>query len=155
MSAFNNPKDNSDNLVKQNARTIAGSMFESTEEMKDLKDYLEVLKLQTELSKTGAKTAIRVKQKDGTYKWDDVDTKDLLPPESEFQILRKNIILSINAMKEEERRIWLARFDCQDLFSLSSKVANFILDQSRRNAALKTFSGGRMADFYAGMLPKF
>jgi hypothetical protein len=64
----------------------------------------------------------------------------LIPKDSEFERARKVIISKINAKSDEELRSLMARFDASSTFELSSKIANYVLDQRKRNSAFESWN---------------
>ena len=142
MSAeFNNPLDNSDVPIKDNKHSAVGGYFQSIEQASEYKLYLENLKLISELKASTAKLSINVgKKADGTPINKDVDIKDLIPKESEFERCRRVIISNLNKMTDDDMRIWMARFGTDNIFELSGRITSYQLDKKKRDEAFEKFN---------------
>ena len=153
-SQLNNPLDNSDVPIRENKHSIVGGYFQSLEAASEMKLYLENLKLLAEMGERNAGTkafegtAAKVIQIDvgadpadktkRLYK--PVKLGDLLPKESEFDRGRRIVISKLNAMNDDELRVWMARFGSDSIFELSALITSYGLDKKKRDEAFDKFN---------------
>ena len=139
-SEYNNVLDNSDVPIKDNRHTAVGGLYESVEQATQMKLYLENLKLIAELKSSDKKLSIVVgRNAQGEIK-KDVDIKDLIPKESEFERVRRVVISNLNKMNDDELRTWMARFGTDNIFELSSRITAYQLDKKKRDEAFAKFN---------------
>ena len=121
--------DNSD--VKVSTGKGVGGVYGSKSEAEEMKLYLENLKLMAEL--TANDDEIEIKAGSGTVK---VKVNTLIPKESEFERVRKVVISNLNKLGDADLRTYQAKYEADGIFELSSKIANFMLDQNRKQSEL-------------------
>ncbi len=141
---FNNDLDNSEVPIKEDEHNIMPG-FESEQQARQYKLYLENLKLMAELKKSDQTLKLFVGQKksgDGTVVDvnKEVNIKDLVPKESEFDRIRKVIIAQLNIMKDEDLRKWMSRFGTDNIFVLSGRISAYQLDKKKRDEAYDNFN---------------
>lgn len=138
---LNNSMDNSEVPIRETEKTAVGGYFQSITQAEQYKLYLENLKLMAEIQSSAATIKIDMgKKADGTPKTASLPVKDLLPKESEWDRTRRIIIAKLNKMPEDELRPWMARFETDDIFLLSSRITTFIVDGKRREKAKEEFN---------------
>ena len=122
---YNNDLDNSDVPIKEDKQNMMPG-FESEEQAKLYKLYLENLKLMYELTATSkGKEKLQMQvgvAEDGTPLVREVELRDLVPRESEFDRIRKVTIARLNVMTDENLRKWMSRFGTDNLFVLTAYV---------------------------------
>lgn len=139
-----NKLDNSEFAMSNTTRDISAASVDRSEEQR-LKEYMEVLKLRAEIEKDASlELKIPTKVWDGTANsgkgaWvmnlnKKVKVVDLLPQDSEFEKVRKLIIIKLNQEGPESEifRRYASRFGSNSTFELSSRIANYVLDEKRR-----------------------
>ncbi len=141
---FNNDLDNSEVPIKEDEHNIMPG-FESEQQARQYKLYLENLKLMAELKKSPETLTLFVGQKKGTDGRvedvnKDVRIADLVPKESEFDRIRKVIISQLNQMKDEDLRKWMSRFGTDNIFVLSGRISAYQLDKKKRDEAYDNFN---------------
>ena len=141
---FNNDLDNSEVPIKEDEHNIMPG-FESEQQARQYKLYLENLKLMAELKKSPETLTLFVGQKkkgDGTLEDVNKEVKiaDLVPKESEFDRIRKVIISQLNQMKDEDLRKWMSRFGTDNIFVLSGRISAYQLDKKKRDEAYDNFN---------------
>ena len=141
-SQLNNPLDNSDIPIKNTEKTITGGYFQSMEQAKEMKLYLENLKLLGALQGEDGDTELTVnvgKKANGQSATRKLKLKDMVPKESEFDRTRKVVISQLNGMTDDELRQWMARFGSDNIFHLSELITSYIIDKKKRDEAFKVF----------------
>lgn len=141
---FNNDLDNSEVPIKEDEHNIMPG-FESEQQARQYKLYLENLKLMAELKASTDIIKLFVGQKkkgDGTLEDVNKEVKiaDLVPKESEFDRIRKVIISQLNQMKDEDLRKWMSRFGTDNIFVLSGRISAYQLDKKKRDEAYDNFN---------------
>ena len=139
--AYNDNLDNSEVPIKEDKKNLMPG-FESEEQARLYKLYLENLKLMHELTKGTASTqplTLQVGRKGGKLQFQDVMLKDLVPRESEFDRIRKVTIAKINRMTDDNLRRWMSRFGTDNIFVLSGRIAAYLLDKKKRDEAYENF----------------
>ena len=146
---FNNKLDNSDVPIKENKQTTVGGYFQSPTQAAELKLYLENLKLiadiQAKDKASGGYNDIEIEQvvgyqTNGTPIKKKIKIVDMLPKEDEFQRCRRVIIVELNKMKDDDLRVWMARFGSDNIFELSGLITSYGLDKKKREAAFDKFN---------------
>ena len=138
---LNNSLDNSEVPIKEDKHSIVGGYFQSIEQASQMKLYLENLKLLSEISTSEAKVKIQVgKKANGDAIEKELFIKDLAPKESEFDRLRRVVIVKLNSMSDDVLRVWFARFGTDNIFELSSLVTSYALDKKKRDEAFNEFN---------------
>lgn len=148
--AYENKLDNSDVQLSKDNKDVVGGLYNSMNEAQAMKVYLETLKLTAELQASTGKIKMRVQvphadpTKRALGEMEDkevgVDVSALIPKESEFERTRKVIISKINQKTDNELRELMARFDSDSTWELSSKIANYVLDQRKRTKAFNEWN---------------
>ena len=139
---FNNKLDNSDVPIKETRKTMTGGYFQSEEQAKEMKLYLENLKLLAEFAGDEGEKKLKMTvgyKPDGTAIVKEIATKELIPKESEFDRVRRVIIANLNKMKDDELRVWMARFGSDNIFELSALITSYSLDKKKRDEAFTKF----------------
>ena len=138
---YNNPLDNSDVPIRDTKHSAVGGLFESVDQAHQYKLYLESLKLVAELKTSADKITMTVgKGKDGKEIKKEVNIKDLVPKESEFERIRRFTIAKLNTMDDDKLRVWMARFGTDNIFTLSGRIASYELDKKKRDEAFDEFN---------------
>ena len=146
--AYNDSLDNSEVPIKEDKKNLMPG-FESEEQARLYKLYLENLKLMHELTATalGDKTlSMQVGTRNGKKLTQEVALKNLVPRESEFDRIRKVTIARINRMTDEDLRRWMSRFGTDNIFVLSGRIAAYLLDKKKRDEAYSNFNVWGNAD---------
>lgn len=138
--SLNNPLDNSDVPIKETDKSAVGGYFQSIEQAKQYKLYLENLELLTKLSYATATLPVTVgKDKDGHEVKKFLPVNQMIPKESEFDRTRKVVIIKLNTMSDDELRQWMARFGSDNIFHLSELISSYIIDKKKRDEAFNKF----------------
>ena len=81
---------------------------------------------------------------DGSQKVEEIELKNLVPSPSEFEQVRRRVIVILNDMnakgKVNELKQLYADFDTESLWELSSKLANYLVDKRRRDGISASFN---------------
>jgi hypothetical protein len=126
MATLNNPHDNSENLVLQNKKDLYSISSTGTDgELEDHIRYYKYLKMRSEIE-GGDGTKLKING-------GDVEIKDLLPPNSEFEDERLRVLVLLNKLGPDDAIVsQLQRdFGTNSLFELASEYANYSLGRSR------------------------
>lgn len=135
---FENNLDNSDLQLRNTGKDIAAG-YDSLEEAKAYKLYLETLKLESEIKSGGKKMKIKDPfDKDGKKEYE-VDVADLVGIDSQFENCRRLVLIKLNKMTKLELKQMLADFESSGVMDLSSKISNFLVDKHRRDQANTKF----------------
>jgi hypothetical protein len=121
--------DNSDVKIGSEGNHVGG-LYKSISEAQHMKLYLENLKLMASVGASKDELTIKVGETEKK-----VLISSLIPKESEFERVRKIVISNLNGMTDDALRGYQAKYDADSIFELSGKIANFMLDQRRKNAA--------------------
>ena len=140
---FDNRYDNADLQVDRTAKDIAAGYTEF-DEMKAYKLYLETLEVEVKIGKSTETVKSRVMKADGTWDTKDIDIKDLIPMQSEFEQARRRVIQKLNATLAgaggaTKMKQLYAEFETDSLFELSSKITNYLMDKQRRDRVATDF----------------
>lgn len=141
---FNNSLDNSDVPIRDNSKSAVGGLFESVEQAHQYKLYLENLKLYAELTDATGAGGKKIKIVVGKNAANDPITKEvtlasLVPKESEFERVRRVTIAKLNAMSDDQLRVYMARFSTDNIFELSARISAYLLDKKKRDEAYGQF----------------
>lgn len=146
-----NKLDNSEYSAANTSKdlTMGSSGTQSEEAL--LFQYMQNLKLRAEIESDNTLVLPVVTDKtwdDSTGKWvtttKKVPVKDLLPKDSEYERVRKLIIVKLNEAGPESElfRRYASRFGTNSIFAISSKAANFVLDEKRRRSTFEELVNG-------------
>lgn len=147
-----NTLDNSEFNTANSQRDIAPASVSKSEEDR-LYEYMRMLKMKAEIEiNKDLKTKMKVKTWNATdSKWEDeekeIHVSELLPVQSEFEKTRQLILISLNKAgpESESFRKYASRFGSNSIFELSSKIANYVLDEKRRRDTYNDLLGGSLA----------
>lgn len=134
-----NRLDNSEFNTAHTTRDVAPASVDKSEEQR-LYEYMRTLKLRAEIEKAAdLKVSINTNvynKADGTWGKKEIkkDIMELLPQDSEFEKTRKLVLISLNkeGPESEKFRKYASRFGTNSTFELSSRIANYVLDEKRR-----------------------
>eukprot|EP00038_Savillea_parva_P005358 m.152122 g.152122 ORF g.152122 m.152122 type:complete len:154 (+) comp11701_c0_seq19:192-653(+) len=140
---FDNKYDNTNEVADRTTRDIAAGYTAFTE-AQALKAYLEALEVEARVSKSTDKVRNVVFKPDGSQKVEEIELKNLVPSPSEFEQVRRRVIVILNDMnakgKVNELKQLYADFDTESLWELSSKLANYLVDKRRRDGISASFN---------------
>ena len=147
---YNNKYDNSDLVLEREARDLA-SAYSKIEQMNAYKNYLETLKLESELSGGTKKVKIWFRDAADNNKMTskDVNVSKLMERPSEFEQLRRLILCRLNntdQISDEKLKQLMADYEVDGIFELSSVIANFLTDHNRREKNKTEFSIKNLTD---------
>lgn len=141
---YNNKYDNTDLVLEREARDLAAA-YSKIEQMNAYKNYLETLKLESELSDVSSKKMVTVHIKDaatGKYAPKPIPVHQLLERPSEFEQMRRLVLRKLNSgdkITDEKLKQLMADYEVDGIFELSGAIANFIVDKTRRETNGKLF----------------
>ena len=94
---FENRYDNADLQADRSTKDLAAA-YTQFDEMRAYKLYLETLEIEAKMGKSTEKIATRVLKANGEYDTKELDVKDLIPQQSEFEQARRRVIVKLNAL---------------------------------------------------------
>ena len=140
---FENRYDNADLQADRSTKDLAAA-YTQFDEMRAYKLYLETLEIEAKMGKSTEKIATRVLKANGEYDTKELDVKDLIPQQSEFEQARRRVIVKLNALLKVQggsakMKQLYAEFETESLFELSSKITNYLMDKQRRDRVADQF----------------
>ena len=135
---FENRYDNSDMKADRRAKDIAAAYTEY-DEMRAYKMYLEALETEARVAQSTDKVKTKVIKANGQVDEKEIEIKDLVPQQSEFEQARRRVIVKLNALSVADTKRLFAEFETESVWELSSKITNFILDKARRDRVADGF----------------
>ena len=139
---YTNDFDNSDLVTSQRSRDL-GPAYAADSEIRAYKTYLETLEIEQRLRESvkTLKFTLEGVAADGTKTTKDHKIKlaDLVP-RSEFENTRRFVISKLVPMPQEEIKKLYSEFETDSMWTLSSKIANHVIDKSRRDKVASTFN---------------
>jgi hypothetical protein len=161
-NSFTNPLDNSEFSTATSLKDLQPAAI-NNEELKSLKLYMEVLQLQAQIEKqddlklTMTNKAYDAEKRVWVEAVQHVPVAKLLPQDSDFEKLRKLVILELNTAgpESEKFRTLASRFQTNSIFTLSGKYAHFLLNKRREEETYQSALGaGGMLNYKAGTVDK-
>jgi hypothetical protein len=140
---FENKYDNADLSADRTTKDIAAA-YTQYDEMKAYKLYLETLALESKVAQSTDKIKSQVRKPDGTLDSVEIELKDLIPQQSEFEQARRRVLVKLNGISVANRgdaqmKQLFAEFETESIFELSSKITNYIFDKGRRDRVAGEF----------------
>ena len=140
---FENRYDNADLQADRSTKDLAAA-YTQFDEMRAYKLYLETLEIEAKMGKSTEKIVTRVLKADGEYDTKELEVKDLIPQQSEFEQARRRVIVKLNALLKVQggsakMKQLYAEFETESLFELSSKITNYLMDKQRRDRVADEF----------------
>ena len=140
---FENRYDNADLQADRSTKDLAAA-YTQFDEMRAYKLYLETLEIEAKMGKSTEKITTRVLKANGEYDTKELDVKDLIPQQSEFEQARRRVIVKLNALLKVQggsakMKQLYAEFETESLFELSSKITNYLMDKQRRDRVADEF----------------
>jgi hypothetical protein len=143
---FVNPLDNSEFSSGNSLKDLQPAAI-SHDELENLKLYMEVLRMQAKIeSEPNLQLTMKKRVWDGAA-WVErtqrVPVAKLLPQDSDFEKMRKLIILDLNnaGPESDKFRKLASRFQTNSLFTLSGKYAHFLLNKRREEETWRSALG--------------
>jgi hypothetical protein len=155
--SFKNPLDNSEFSSATGLKDLQPAAI-NNDELTALKLYMEVLQMQAKIE---AEPDLKLTMTNRVYDadkrvWVDavqkVPVSKLLPQDSDFEKLRKLVILELNTAgpESDKFRTLAARFQTNSIFTLSGKYAHFLLNKRREEETYQSALGkGGMLNYEA------
>ena len=140
---FENRYDNADLQADRSTKDLAAA-YTQFDEMRAYKLYLETPEIEAKMGKSTEKITTRVLKANGEYDTKELDVKDLIPQQSEFEQARRRVIVKLNALLKVQggsakMKQLYAEFETESLFELSSKITNYLMDKQRRDRVADEF----------------
>ena len=140
---FENRYDNADLQADRSTKDLAAA-YTQFDEMRAYKLYLETLEIEAKMGKSTEKITTRVLKANGEHDTKELDVKDLIPQQSEFEQARRRVIVKLNALLKVQggsakMKQLYAEFETESLFELSSKITNYLMDKQRRDRVADEF----------------
>lgn len=143
---FDNRYDNADLQADRTTKDIAAA-YTQFDEMRAYKMYLETLEIEAKMAKSSEKIKSRMFKADGSVDEKDIEIKNLIPQQSEFEQARRRVIAKLNAIMGAtgggaKMKQLYAEFETESIFELSSKITNYLMDKQRRDRVATEFAFG-------------
>ena len=140
---FDNKYDNADLQADRSTKDLAAA-YTQFDEMRAYKMYLETLELEAKMIASNAKVVSRMVKADGSIDAQDIDVKDLITEQSEFESARRRVLVKLNKLSRDaggtaKLKQLYAEFETESNFELSSKITNYLMDKQRRDRVANEF----------------
>lgn len=140
---FDNKYDNADLQSDRTTKDLAAA-YTQFDEMRAYKMYLETLELEAKVTASTEKVKSRMVKADGTIDEKEIEVKDLIPEQSEFEQARRRVIVKLNTLSRTaggvaKMKQLYAEFETESIFELSSKITNYLMDKGRRDRVANEF----------------
>lgn len=140
---FENKYDNADLQSDRTTKDLAAA-YTQYDEMKAYKLYLETLELEAKVAASTDTVKSRMYKPDGTVDEKDINIKDLISEQSEFEQARRRILAKLNDISRKpggsaKMKQLYAEFETESNYTLSSKITNYLMDKGRRDRVANEF----------------
>lgn len=140
---FENKYDNADLQSDRSTKDLAAA-YTQFDEMRAYKLFLETLQLEAEVTASDKKIKSRMFKADGSVDEKEIEVKNLIPQQSEFEQARRRVIVKLNGILAAngggaKMKQLQAEFETESIFDLSSKITNYLMDKGRRDRVANDF----------------
>ena len=139
-----NPYDNSEVVMENEVRDIAAGYDNTYDAMRAEKEYYETLmKRHQLLTQNDGKITMLIRNERGVPEPTPVQAKYIVAAPSEFESVRLNVLMRLNDPQKTSPatlKMRMAQFETDSVFELSSKIANYVIDQKRKKLVADKYS---------------
>jgi len=134
-----NKYDNTDFVQDRSIRDVVAG-YSRYDEIRAYKLYLETLKLEAEMAGAVETIDIPYEKADGTTDVHKVKINQLIQKPTKFENYRRLVIAKLNSIKDErELKQLMSDFEEDSIYELSGKIANHMIDKTRRERVAISF----------------